>query len=121
VAAPAKSSPSDSEPSVAALAARAPQKSGAEQAVETTERVPTEAELLFQARKALTSDAALALRTVTEHEARYPKGRLTPEREVLAIEALRQLDRTAEAEARLQRFEARYPKSLHLKRLKQTN
>jgi TolA-binding protein len=90
-------------------------------AVETSERIPTEAELLFQARKALTSDAALALRTVTEHEVRYPKGRLTPEREVLAIEALRQLGRTAEAEARLQRFEARYPKSLHLKRLKQKN
>jgi hypothetical protein len=121
-AAPAKPSPADSEPSVAALAARAPEKSGAEvAAVETSERIPTEAELLFQARKALTSDAALALRTVTEHEVRYPKGRLTPEREVLAIEALRQLGRTAEAEARLQRFEARYPKSLHLKRLKQKN
>jgi hypothetical protein len=79
--------------------------------------VRSEAELLFEARSAMPSDAARALRLVGEHEKRYPKGRLVPEREVLAIEALRSLGRKAEADARLRRFEARYPDSFHLQRL----
>jgi hypothetical protein len=80
--------------------------------------VPSEARLLFEARKALSSDAQLALHFLNEHEARYPKGELVPEREVLAIEALRSLGRSAEASARLHRFESQYPDSLHLRRLK---
>jgi hypothetical protein len=79
--------------------------------------VRAEAELLFEARRAMPSDAARALRLVGEHEKRYPNGRLVPEREVLAIEALRSLGRKAEADARLRRFEARYPDSFHLQRL----
>jgi hypothetical protein len=81
-------------------------------------RTASESELLFGARKALPGDAELALRLLTEHAARFPKGQLVPEREVLAIESLRSLGRTQEAEARLQRFQARYPNSLHLQRLK---
>jgi hypothetical protein len=79
--------------------------------------VRAEAELLFEARRAMPSDAARALRLLGEHEKRYPNGRLVPEREVLAIEALRSLSRKAEADARLRRFEARYPDSFHLQRL----
>jgi hypothetical protein len=78
---------------------------------------PSEAELLSNARKALPTDRSLALRLVTEHAKLYPNGRLAPEREVLAIEALRALGRTSEAERRLQRFEANYPDSIHLRRL----
>lgn len=81
-------------------------------------RRASEPELLFEARKALPDDAELALRLLTEHAARFPKGQLVPEREVLAIESLRSLGRTQEADARLQRFQARYPNSLHLQRLK---
>ena len=66
---------------------------------------------------ALRTDPERALRLVTEHEARFAGGSLVPEREVLAIEALRSLGRTQEAETRLQRFQARYPNSLHLQRL----
>lgn len=80
-------------------------------------RTPSESELLFDARKALPGDAQLALRLLTQHAARYPEGQLVPEREVLAIEALRKLGRTQEADARLQRFQAKYPNSLHLQRL----
>jgi hypothetical protein len=79
--------------------------------------VRAEAELLFDARRAMPSDAARALRLLEEHEKHYPNGRLVPEREVLAIEALRSLGRKAEADARLRRFEARYPDSFHLQRL----
>jgi hypothetical protein len=40
-----------------------------------------------------------------------------PEREVLAIEALRKLGRKNDAGERLHKFETRYPGSIHLKRL----
>jgi len=83
-----------------------------------TEQRLSESALLFEARKALGSDAEIALRLLDEHAQRFPKGALVPEREVLAIEALRALGRTAEADARLARFEAHYPHSLHLDRLR---
>ena len=77
----------------------------------------SEASLLLQARKALKSDPASALKLANEHQTRFASGRLTPEREVLAIEALRKLGRKLEANERLRKFEAEYPGSIHLKRL----
>jgi hypothetical protein len=83
----------------------------------TKPALPSEAELLFEARKAMPSDTARALQLLREHEKRYPNGVLVPEREVLAIEALRRLGHKTEADARLAAFQARYPDSLHLERL----
>jgi hypothetical protein len=80
----------------------------------------SEAELLLKARQALKREPELALRLASEHQAQYANGRLTPEREVLAIEALRNLGRKAEADERLHKFEARYPESIHLKRLRES-
>ena len=71
----------------------------------------------FAARKAMPDDPARALRLLTDHQRHYPEGVFVPEREVLAIEALRGLGRTAEANARLRLFKARYPNSFHLQRL----
>jgi hypothetical protein len=79
----------------------------------------SEAELLLKARQALKNDPALALRLASEHQSLFASGRLAPEREVLAIEALRNLGRKREADERLHKFEARYPNSIHLKRLHQ--
>lgn len=79
----------------------------------------SEAELLLKARQALKRDPELTLRLASEHQAQYARGRLAPEREVLAIEALRNLGRKAEAEERLRKFEARYPDSIHLERLRE--
>ncbi len=73
----------------------------------------SEAEVLLAARRALVADPALALAAVNQHERRFPSGKLVEEREVLAIEALRNLGRTAEMEARSERFRARYPSSIH--------
>jgi hypothetical protein len=81
----------------------------------------SEASLLLEARKALKSDPASALRLANEHQARFARGRLTPEREVLAIEALRKLGHKLEADERLRKFEAQYPGSIHLKRLHENN
>jgi len=77
----------------------------------------SEADLLYGARKALRSEPAAALTLLDEHAARFQGGLLAPEREVLAIEALRNLGRSAAATKRLQQFKARYPKSIHLRRL----
>lgn len=74
----------------------------------------SEAALLLAARKAQPS-AALSL--LAEHATRFPDGLLAPEREVLRIEALRKLGRSAEAEQDLRAFQARYPDSIHLRRL----
>jgi hypothetical protein len=84
-----------------------------------TEQPASEELLVHRARRAATSEPAAALRLLDEHAERFPNGLLIPEREVLAIEVLRSLGRNAEAEQRLQRFQKRYPQSIHLRRLEQ--
>jgi hypothetical protein len=79
-----------------------------------------EVELLLSARSALKQDPQAALKLLDEHAGRFASGTLAPEREVLAIEALRQSGQTALAEQRLHLFRAHYPNSLHLLRLQQT-
>lgn len=77
----------------------------------------TEATLLEQARSDLASNPSRALALTQQHSAQFPHGLLTQEREVIAISALRHLGRTAEAEARAARFDARYPNSAHQQRV----
>jgi hypothetical protein len=55
-----------------------------------------------------------ALDALGEHQRRFPFGRLGEEREALAIEALVQGGRSAEARARAARFRAKFPSSLLL-------
>jgi hypothetical protein len=73
--------------------------------------------LLLEARKQSHRDPDAALRLTAEHARRFPRGVLAPEREVLAIEALRALGATREADERLRRFRATYPDSLHTRAL----
>jgi len=80
-------------------------------------RKASEVQLLQQARKVVDDDPREALGLLAEHAARFPNGMLAPEREVLAIEALRKLGDTHAADKRLRAFRARYPDSLHLRRL----
>lgn len=79
---------------------------------------PTEAELLEQARSALKSDPARALARANAHAARFPGGALVQEREVIAIKALRQLGRTAEADGRAAAFAKAFPGSAFARKLK---
>jgi hypothetical protein len=62
-------------------------------------------------------DPRSVLRLAAEHARRFPDGVLAPEREVLAIEALRALGRNDQAEERLRKFRATYPDSLHTRAL----
>jgi hypothetical protein len=78
---------------------------------------PTEGALLLRARQELASDPASALELTDEAARRFPEGTLSPEREVLAIEALARLGRFPSARARFAAFRARYPQSPHLARL----
>lgn len=77
----------------------------------------SEDQLLEKARAALRLDPGLALRLTREHQQRFSGGILTQEREVIAIEALRRLGRSVEADQRAQRFEQRYPGSAHQRKL----
>ncbi len=87
------------------------------QAHKLAEPPPDEVALLFQARERLRSDPAAALSLLEAAANRFAEGQLAPEREVLAIEALRLLKRSDEADARVRAFRARYPGSIHLRRL----
>jgi hypothetical protein len=78
----------------------------------------SEAELLEQARSALKSDPARALARANQHAARFPGGALVQEREVIAIKALRQLGRTAEADRRAEVFAKAFPGSAFGRKLK---
>jgi hypothetical protein len=51
------------------------------------------------------------LAVVAQHRRQFPRGRLTEEREALAIRALLSLGRTGEARQRAQTFRAAYPNS----------
>jgi hypothetical protein len=96
-----------------APAVEAPVAVAVPQRAPATEVEPSEAEVLLAARRSLVADPGAALAAVNQHERRFPSGKLIEEREVLAIEALRNLGRTAEMEARSERFRARYPASIH--------
>jgi hypothetical protein len=96
---------------------RASSPSSLSQSAATTDPGPTEGALLLRARQELSSDPSDALALTQEHARRFPFGTLLQEREVLAIEALARLGRTAEARRRLDAFRSRFPQSPHVARL----
>jgi hypothetical protein len=96
-------------PTTASVPAKLPER--------PTAAMPSEAELLEQARAALKGDPARALQRANEHATRFPRGVLVQEREVLAIQALRQLGRSAEAERRAAAFVKAFPGSAFARKL----
>jgi hypothetical protein len=79
-----------------------------------------EAQLLDRAQAALARRPGEALRLTREHEARFPRGALVQEREVIAIEALERLGRAGAAKARAAAFERRFRGSVHHPRVLRT-
>jgi hypothetical protein len=91
------------------------------QPVRPTKEAPAvwdEPQLIEKARKALAADPRRALALAQEHQRRFPVGALGVEREVIALEALARLGQTAEAKRRALAFEAKYPRSIHLPRVR---
>jgi hypothetical protein len=78
---------------------------------------PTEIELLRDARLALRQSPARALELAEQHARLYPGGKLTQEREVLAISALVALGRRTGALDRGARFDAAFPTSPYRKQV----
>lgn len=72
---------------------------------------------LDEAQRALAGDPARALALCEAHARAFPRGALTEEREVLAIEALVRLGRGDAARARAEAFRAAHPASGHLRKV----
>lgn len=69
--------------------------------------------LVDRARSALArGDTGASLEAVAAHEARFPRGRLTEERELVAIQALVRRGESGAAKARADRFRKAHPKSV---------
>lgn len=81
-------------------------------------RPPSESSLVAREQSALQQgDPSAALAAAAEHAKAYPNGSLSQERELFAIDALLRLGRREEAEQRAARFRARWPDSVHLRRI----
>jgi hypothetical protein len=78
-----------------------------------------EAALIERARLALGASPADALARTEEHAARFPAGKLSMERELVAIDALGRLGRRAEARSRADSLLARARGGLYEERLRQ--
>lgn len=81
---------------------------------------PSEVALLDQARASLVSNPTRALALTEEHRRRFPKGALSQEREVIAIEALKKLGRGSEAKKRGDAFSAENPDTIHRRTVTET-
>lgn len=75
-----------------------------------------EAGLLESARQHLRGDPAAALRDTRRHAARFPNAQLASERELIAIDALRRLGRTAQARRRATSLLRRAPRGMYADR-----
>jgi hypothetical protein len=74
--------------------------------------------LLQRARAALArGEFSAALGAISEHQRRFPSGRLGEEREALRVKALSGLGRTDEAQRAAERFRDRFPESVLAPRL----
>ena len=80
---------------------------------DATDRVLREAQLVADARDALGRDPNAALTVVQQAAREFPNGQLVEEREAIAIRALAKLGRTEAAQARAERFLARFGSGPH--------
>jgi hypothetical protein len=81
---------------------------------------PSEVALLDGARASLATNPTRALALTEEHRRRFPKGALSQEREVIAIEALKKLGRGTEAKQRGDAFSAENPDTIHRRTVTET-
>lgn len=110
--APLPSASSSAAPAEAASVERAPRIVPAAPPPEVSELT-----LLREAQAALAKSPALALSLARRHQELHPRGMLSEEREVVAIDALSRLGQTSAARARAERFSKHYPSSAHWPRL----
>jgi hypothetical protein len=85
----------------------------------TTDSLAAEAAMLEKARGLLASDPNAALATLDAHQAAFPSGHMSMERELIAIDALSRLHRDADARARGEAFLARAPNGIYADRARE--
>lgn len=78
-----------------------------------------ETELIAAARSTIGSTPTAALASLDEHRREFSEGQLAPEREFLAVDALRRLNRLTEAHQRALDLSSRFPSSSYGARAKQ--
>lgn len=114
------SAPASAEPLPPAprASAAAPSSTGSAEPAAAVDVLAEEVALLDRARAALASSPAQALALADEHAARFPRGKLGMEREMVAIDALRRLGREGEAKARGDAVLSRARGSLYEERIR---
>ncbi|HMI92184.1 MAG TPA: hypothetical protein VK509_12500 [Polyangiales bacterium] len=118
---PASTAPAARANAARASAARSPASSVQPvraSALGASEDPMAELTLLELAQRVLRRDPEEALALAESHRARFERGALAQEREMIAIEALLRLKRRAQAERRARAFTQRYPQSSHGPRLR---
>jgi hypothetical protein len=80
---------------------------------ETASPPGSEVEYVERARSLLARDAAEALRLANQRAEKFPLGRLGPEAEMVAVQALERLGQNEAARTRAERALARYPGSIY--------
>ena len=78
---------------------------------DATDPLARETTLIAAARAAIAVDPRAALERLDDHRNEFPHGQLAPEREFLAVEALRRLNRTGEARERALDLARSFPSS----------
>lgn len=79
---------------------------------------PSEAALIEQAHRELSTNPSAALALTESHRKLYPQGILSQEREVVAIEALARLGKSRAAKQRVDGFRNAQPNSIHEPRIR---
>jgi hypothetical protein len=102
---------------LAAVAASVAQGADGSAPASGSAAVPSELELLRDARLLLRQSPARALELTDEHGRLYPQGKMTQERELIAVSALVALGRRAGALSRAASFERQYPTSPYRKQM----
>ena len=104
---------------VAPTSSGAPALKASSESTGTTSAAPdeTEADYLRRAQAQVSGSPSQALALAEAYPQKYPGGKLGQERELIAIEALSALGRTAEARARTRLFLTLFPDSAHRRRL----
>ena len=86
------------------------------EAAKPTDSLAREVPLIDAGRSELASAPSRALATLETHRREFPHGQLAAEREFLAVQALLQMNHTAEAKKRADELEAHYPTSSYAAR-----
>jgi hypothetical protein len=120
LAPPPSAAPVETAPRPAARPVEAPPSSsrgGGTEPPSETDSLAQEAALLERARAALGTSPAEALSLTETHASRFPAGKLGMERELVALDALRHLGRTAEVRTRGEALLSRGQGGLYAERI----